>query len=118
MLKLKEGIKVFVSTVAVDARKSIDGLSGLVQELFGNNPQSGDLFVFVNKGRDKAKILCWEQNGFMLHYKRLEKHRFKIPKLDNDQSVEITETQLYGLLAGLDFMLMGHFTEVNYTQYY
>lgn len=39
MLKLKEGIKVFVSTVAVDARKSIDGLSGLVQELFGNNPQ-------------------------------------------------------------------------------
>lgn len=117
MLKLKEGVKVFVSSVAVDARKSIDGLSALVQDLFGNNPQSGHLFVFINKGRDKAKILCWEQNGFMLHYKRLEKHRFKIPNLNDTQTVEITETQLYGLLAGLDFMLMGHFTEVNYAQY-
>jgi transposase len=117
MLKLRDGIKVYVSTEPIDARKSIDGLSARVIEAFKTNPQSGDLFLFFNKAKDKVKILWWDNNGFILHYKRLEKHRFVIPKLAGLQQLEITETQLHGLLAGLDFNLMRHFPEINYYQY-
>jgi transposase len=117
MLKLREGIKIYFSIEAIDARKSIDGLSALVTSLFGDNPQSGHLFIFFNKARDKVKILWWDNNGFILHYKRLEKHRFIVPKLSDIARLEISETQLHGLLAGLDFSLMKHFPEINYHQY-
>ncbi len=117
MLKLREGIKVYVSTQLIDARKSIDSLSVIVSSLFGENPQSGHLFIFFNKSRDKVKILWWDCNGFVLHYKRLEKHRFIVPKLSDIARLEISEAQLHGLLAGLDFSLMKHFPEINYHQY-
>lgn len=117
MLKLRENTKVYISTEAIDARKSIDSLSILIQERFEENPQSGHLFLFFNKAKDKVKILFWDQNGFILHYKRLEKHRFKVPKLIGITQLEISETQLHGLLAGLDFTLMRHFPEINYYQY-
>ena len=117
MLKLRDGMKILVSTEPIDARKSIDGLSCLVLEAIKENPQSGNLFLFFNKTRDKVKILYWDKNGFVLHYKRLEKHRFKVPRLDGINQLEISETQLQGLLIGLDFVLMGEFSEINYHQY-
>ena len=117
MIQLKEGMKIFVSTGPIDARKSIDSLSCLIPDKFNENPQSGNLFLFFNKARDKVKILYWENIGFVLHYKRLEKHRFVVPKSLNLTHLEITETQVYGLLAGLDFMLMRQFTEINYSKY-
>lgn len=117
MLKLREGVKIFVSIEPIDARKSIDSLSALVVEEFKHNPQSGNLFLFFNKTKDKVKILWWDNNGFILHYKRLEKHRFVVPKLVGLTQLEITETQLHGLIAGLDFTLMKHFPEINYHQY-
>ena len=117
MLKLREGMKVFVSVDPIDARKSIDSLSSLVKNTFKDNPQSGHLFLFFNKAKDKVKIIYWDNNGFVLHYKRLEKHRFRVPKLIGLTQLEISETQLHGLLAGLDFTLMRHFPEINYHQY-
>jgi len=117
MLKLREGTQVYVSIDPIDARKSIDSLSALVMEVFKKNPQSGHLFLFFNKSRDKVKVLWWDNNGFVLHYKRLEKHRFVVPKFSEHATLIISETQLQGLLAGLDFMLMRHFPEINYHQY-
>lgn len=117
MLKLRPGIQVFVSLHPTDMRKAIDSLSCIVLEAFDENPQSGHLFLFFNKTRDKVKILFWDRNGFVLHYKRLEKHRFKIPKLHSATKLTISETQLHGLLAGLDFMLMREFSEINYHEY-
>ncbi len=117
MLKLRDGTKVYVSIDLIDARKSIDSLSALVVDLFKCNPQSGHLFLFFNKAKDKVKLLWWDNNGFVLHYKRLEKHRFVLPKFLGSSQFEITETQLHGLLAGLDFTLMKHFPEINYYQY-
>jgi transposase len=117
MIKLRDGLKVYISTEPIDARKSIDGLCAQVVEVFKSNPQSGNLFLFFNKAKDKVKILWWDNNGFIMHYKRLEKRRFVIPKLLGLQQLEITETQLHGLLAGLDFNLMRHFPEINYYQY-
>lgn len=54
-------------------RKSIDGLAGIVENELELNPLEPALFVFCNRGRDKIKILYWENNGFVLWYKRLEK---------------------------------------------
>jgi transposase len=116
MLKINSGVKIYVSINPIDARKSIDGLVSLVQEN-NFNLQSGHLFLFFNKARDKVKCVYWDRNGFVLHYKRLEKHKFVIPKLQLSTHLEITEIQLQGLLAGLDFMLMAKFSEINYAQY-
>ena len=117
MLSLKEGTKIFVSVEPIDARKSIDSLACLVQDQFDDNPQSGNLFIFFNKGKDKVKLLYWDEIGFALYYKRLEKRRFVVPRLGDFSSLEITEVQLQGLLAGLDFTLMRRFTELNYSKY-
>ena len=117
MLKLREDTKIYFSLEPIDARKSIDSLSALVVNYFEDNPQSGNLFIFFNKARDKVKILWWDNTGFILHYKRLEKHRFVVPKIAGLSHLEISETQLHGLLAGLDFSLMKHFPEINYHQY-
>ena len=67
MIKLKEGVKILISTEPIDARKSIDSLSCLIPDKFCDNPQSGNLFLFFNKARDKVKILYWDQVGFVLY---------------------------------------------------
>ena len=116
MLKFREEIKIYVSIKPIDARKSIDGLCALVMEYFSENPQCGNVFIFFNNKKDKVKILWWHSNDFSLYYKRLEKHRFVLPK-SVTETLEITQAQLHGLLAGLDFYLMRNFPEINYHQY-
>ncbi|MFZ3067417.1 MAG: IS66 family insertion sequence element accessory protein TnpB [Gammaproteobacteria bacterium] len=114
MLKVRPGIRIYVSTTAIDMRKSIDSLSVLVQQDFNDDPLSGHLFIFFNRTRDKVKILYWDRNGYVLHYKRMEKHRFVVPNLVGLSQLIITETQLNGLLAGLNFEIMGDFNEIDY----
>jgi transposase len=114
MLKLRQGIQIYVSLSAIDMRKSIDSLSALVFQEFNQDPQCGHLFIFFNRCRDKAKVLFWDRNGYALHYKRMEKHRFVVPSVNHHNQIVITETQLNGLLAGLNFEIMGDFTEIEY----
>jgi len=57
MLKLRQGIQIYVSLAAIDMRKSIDSLSALVLQEFNQDPQCGHLFIFFNRSRDKTKIL-------------------------------------------------------------
>ncbi|MBA2653557.1 MAG: IS66 family insertion sequence element accessory protein TnpB [Gammaproteobacteria bacterium] len=117
MLKLRQEVEVYISLEPIDMRKAIDSLVCLVINEFSENPQSGHFFLFFNKRKDKVKIVFWDRNGFVLHYKRMEKHRFHIPKITDTNKLIITETQLHGLLAGLDFMLMSKFNEINYHEY-
>jgi transposase len=114
MLKLRQGIQIYVSLSATDMRKSIDSLSALVLSAFNQDPLCGHLFIFFNRCRDKAKVLFWDRNGYVLHYKRMEKHRFIVPSVNAQNQIVITETQLNGLLAGLNFEIMGEFTEIEY----
>ncbi len=72
-------VRAFICRDTVDMRKSIDGLSYLVQPLLGQNPLSGHLFVFVSRDRSKVKILYWDRTGFALWYKRLERRSFPSP---------------------------------------
>ena len=114
MLKVRSGVQIYVSVPAIDMRKSIDSLSALVSQEFKSNPQSGHLFIFFNRTRDKVKLIYWDKNGYVLHYKRMEKHRFFVPNLSGCTQLIITETQLNGLLAGLNFEIMGDFSEIEY----
>jgi transposase len=86
----------------VDMRKSINGLSALVEQELELNPMIEALFVFCNRGRDKIKLLHWERNGFVLWYKRLEKQRFKWLQSTNTSAITIDGYQLNLLLDGLD----------------
>jgi transposase len=99
-------------------RKSIDTLSVLVVEALEQPPQSGDVYLFRGKSSNKVKALYWDRNGFALHYKRLERGRFKFPKSYSNDSFEISENQMSWLLAGLDFILMNQFSELDYSQYF
>ena len=94
--------RIFIAAGSTDMRKSINGLSFLVEQAMELNLFTGDLFVFCNRRRNMIKILYWDHNGFALWHKRLEKHRFHWPT-SNQEVVTIGEKQLEWLLAGLDF---------------
>lgn len=117
MLSLEPKARVYLCTAIVDMRKSIDGLCSVVLDELEGSPKSGDLFIFCNRSRNKVKCLCWDKNGFVLHYKRLDRGRFQL-KHRADSSMELTSDQLDWLLAGLDFSLMDEFSHLNYGQYY
>lgn len=85
-----------------DMRKSFDGLSGLVQNTLGRNPAGGDVFIFINKCRDKIKLLHWQGASFMLYYKRLERGTFELPLYDSSVgSIALDYTKLVMIIDGL-----------------
>jgi transposase len=79
-----------------DIRKSFDGLCGLVSERLGQSPMSGDVFIFINRPRNRMKLLRWEPGGFVLFYKRLERGTFELPNLSD---VSLAQRIGYGELA-------------------
>jgi transposase len=94
--------RVFLAVGNTDMRKSINGLSVLVERAMDLNPFAGDLFVFCNRRRNMIKMLYWDKNGFALWHKRLEKHRFCWPTT-TEQVVSLGTKELEWLLAGLDY---------------
>ena len=94
--------KIWLYRQQIDFRKQIDGLMLLISDCLQKDPISGQLFVFRNRLGDKIKLLWWEDNGFWLFYKRLEKGRFKFPSLDKDVWL-LTKKELSWLLSGIDF---------------
>lgn len=92
---------VYLARGSTDLRKSIDGLSVLAKEVFDLDPFSSNLFVFCNKQRDKLKILYWDESGFWLYYRRLERGKFHWPSNNSLDPLKITRRQLSWLLDGL-----------------
>jgi len=81
-----------------DMRNGFDRLSGLVREHLQKDPLGGDVFVFINKRRNQIKLLCWDGDGFMLFYKRLEQGTFELPKGEqSDITVDILSCLLQGI---------------------
>ena len=78
MLSLSSRHRYFLYRGATDMRKGFDGLSGLVVTALGSDPLSGDVFIFVNRRRDRIKLLVWDRSGFMIFYKRLETGSFEL----------------------------------------
>ncbi len=106
---LPASVRVFLCTKPTDMRKSFDGLQGMVQEFLGADPLSGHLFLFLNRRRDRVKILLWDRDGLVIWYKRLEAGTFQ--QLDpsacsgarsGTAGIELTTTELALLLTGVD----------------
>ena len=101
MFGLSAAVRVYLATQPADMRKSFDGLAALVSGLLALDPLSGHLFVFVNRRRDRIKILYWDRDGLAVWAKRLERGTFRMPAAGADR-VEMTTADLAALLAGID----------------
>jgi transposase len=85
--------RIFLAAGSTDMRKSINGLSFLVEQAMALDLFTGDFSVFCNRRRNMIKILYWDHNGFTLSHKRMGKHRFHWPS-STEQVVTIGEKQL------------------------
>ena len=94
------GKRVYLACGQTDMRKSINGLSTIVEGSFKLNPFDGALFVFCNRKRDRIKIIEWDCDGFWLHFKRLEKGHFKWPALGEDATMTLSGDELSYILGG------------------
>jgi transposase len=102
MLSLPSNVRIYLCATPTDMRKSFDGLGGLVQSVFQRNLLDGHLFLFLNRRRDRIKILYWDRDGLALWYKRLEAGTFETPPVATGQAqVELDATQLALLLNGI-----------------
>ena len=84
-----------------DMRKGFDGLSGLVRNEMSGDPLDGSVYMFMNRRRDRLKMLVWESGGFMLYYKRLERGCFELPKSTDQTSISLKWETLVLMLAGI-----------------
>lgn len=100
---LPVGARVFVTPEPVDLRRGHDGLLALVRAQWGDAIFAGHLFVFIGRRVDRCKILFWDRGGLVLYYKRLERGRFRAPRVSADgRAVELDMTGLAMLLDGID----------------
>ncbi len=85
-----------------DMRKGFDSLCGIIQNELGRTVMNGDAFIFINRTRTHLKLLVWEQDGFTIVYRRLEKGTFEVPAFNLDQdALSITAAQLHCILKGI-----------------
>lgn len=100
MFRFDSSIKVWLHREPVDFRKSINGLAALVVQSMQLDPLASGIFAFINRRRDRIKLLLWERNGFWLMMKRLEQDRFIWPR--QEAVMTVTVEQLHWLLEGID----------------
>lgn len=82
-------------------RKGFNGLSGLVRRDIKHELLSGDVFIFLNKRRDRIKLLVWDRNGFVVWYKVLEQGTFELPAAESD-TLEMSWSDIQLLLEGIE----------------
>ena len=98
MLSFSGNARIFLHSDSIDMRKGFEGLCGLVERSFGDELTSGAYFVFVNRCRDRMKVLYWDNDGLAIWYKRLEKGTF--PKRDSKEII-IDRRELLMMLEGV-----------------
>jgi len=86
-----------------DMRKGFDALAGLVTTAMDSNPLNGDAYIFINKRRNRLKLLLWEYGGFVLYYKRLEKGTFELPAIKPEaNSIQLSWEEWVMLISGIE----------------
>jgi transposase len=102
MISFSSSQRYFLCSVASDMRKSFDGLCALVNNTMGHNMFSGDVFIFINKPRNRVKLLVWDRSGFVIYYKRLEEGTFELPRpREGEKQAEIRWEELVLILEGI-----------------
>ena len=102
MLSFSSRQRYFLYGAPTDMRKGFAGLSGLVRQYIDHDVLSGDVFIFINRRRDRIKLLMWDATGFALYYKQLERGTFEFPKAVNATSVELVWSDLVLVLEGIE----------------
>jgi transposase len=96
-------VRIFFCTTPTRMNYSFDRLMGQAEAIFNQDPLSGHLFLFLNRSRDRIKILFWDRDGLCIFYKRLEAGTFQLPDFESSQhGIELTYAQLTNLLGGFD----------------
>ena len=85
-------------------RRGIDTLASMVIGEFGDDPRSGDCFVFVGRDRRRLKVLVWDEGGYWLCAKRLDAGTFAVPAMNDTSVTKVTLSAacMHLLLAGID----------------
>jgi transposase len=104
MLNFSSARRIFLARSATDMRRGIDTLASMIIGELGDDPRSGDCFVFVGRDKRRLKILVWDEGGYWLCAKRLDAGTFAVPALEDPLSVRvlISPTRMHLLLAGID----------------
>ena len=87
MFSLEQGMRYWLYSEPTDMRKSFHTLSGLVRNKIGDDPMSGDVYIFVNKRRNRIKLLHYETGGMVIYAKALDRGTFGMPVQVNRDSV-------------------------------
>jgi transposase len=104
MLSFPPAVRIWLGSQAVDLRRSFDGLAEQVRQHLRHDPLSGHVYVFRNKRSDRVKLLWWDEDGYVLVYKRLEAGTFRWPVPAAGQaSVTLRAAELAMLLDGVDW---------------
>ena len=82
MFGLTEHHRYYLYRGIADMRKGFDGLSGIIHNQMSSDPLDGSVYLFLNRRRNRLKLLVWAEGGFVLYYKRLEEGTFELPQLD------------------------------------
>jgi transposase len=102
MLSFSSRQRYFLYGSPTDMRKGFAGLSGLVRLYIPHDLLSGDVFIFINRRRDRIKLLMWDATGFALYYKQLERGTFELSNSEKNGSKELTWSDLVMLLEGIE----------------
>jgi transposase len=103
MLTVPSTVSIFLCMPPTDMRNGFDGLSGIVRGVFGADPLDGSLYLFINRRRDRMKILHFDGSGYWLYYRLLEAGTFEV-MASEDACLQIDSTQLAMLLGGVSLV--------------
>jgi transposase len=104
VLTLPASVRIYVAAEPVDLRRGFDGLAAATRSLIRQDPLNGHLFVFLNRRRNRIKLLVWDRTGYLLVYKRLERGTFELPTepVGTDRHIQLDAGELALMLEGLD----------------
>ena len=104
MLSFPPAVRIWLCVQPTDLRKSFDSLAELVRQQLQDDPLSGHVFVFRNRRSDRVKLLYWDEDGYVIVYKRLEAGTFRFPAAAANQAgVSMRAAELAMLLDGVDW---------------
>jgi transposase len=104
MLTLPCAVRIYVAADATDLRRGFDGLAAATRSVIGADPLSGHVFVFLNRRKNRIKLLLWDRTGYLVLYKRLERGTFALATAPavGHRHVELDAGELGLLLEGVD----------------
>jgi len=104
VIAVPAAVRIYVAKEPVDLRRGFDGLSAVTRSVLRKDPMSGHIFVFINRRRNRVKLLVWDRTGFVLIYKKLCRGCFAIPRAPDvgREEVEVDAGELALMLEGIE----------------